>query len=334
VAFQPGKRRVIAMAVVCVQLPGPPGETQDALFRLLQNITPMVAAVSPHTVLADVSGSTRYFDRDAVDIARLVRVRTLALLGLDCAVGVGPNPLLARMAAQDGPPGVVRSVADTPQGIAEFLDPKPVAALHGVGPKAARTLCGYGLDRIGRVAEAPETTLHRILGVRTGRLVHEHARGIDRSRVVPHAPQRSISTEWRFDRHEVGASARQRILLRLADDIGRDLRTDGQVARALTLTVRYADRSTTTRTRRLSESTAHTPALADSARALHDSLGLQRARVSALSLKAEDLLTAQFSSRQLTFDRRTESALRLEPVIDRISARWPGSVGPATLVGP
>ncbi|MFI0990628.1 DinB/UmuC family translesion DNA polymerase [Streptomyces exfoliatus] len=44
------------------------------------------------------------------------------------------------------------------------------------------------------------------------------------------------------------------------------MRTDRQVAEGLTLTVTYVDRSHTTRTRSLAEATAHTPALAATAR--------------------------------------------------------------------
>lgn len=320
------------MAIIYVQAPGLPRETWETLLQVLGDITPVVEAVPPDAALADVSGSVRYFDCDAVEIARLVRVRMLALYGLDCAVGVAPNPMLARMAGQHGPPGAVRCITDTPQGISGFLNPKPVATLHGVGPKTARVLCEYGLDSIGKVAGISEATLQRILGAKMGRLVHERARGIDRRRVVPQAPPKSTSAELRFDRHEVDGSVRRGALLGLAVDIGRQLRTDGQVARALTLTVHYADRSTTTRTRMLPEPTAHTPVLAGTAQALHDALGLQRARVTALSLRAEDLTTDRLSGQQLTFDRQTESARRLEPVLDRIAARWPGSVGPATLV--
>ncbi|HEY8979511.1 MAG TPA: hypothetical protein VIU15_08015 [Streptomyces sp.] len=322
------------MSVVYVQAPGPHPETWEALLQVLGDITPVVEAVPPDAALADVSGSVRYFDRDAVEIARLVRVRMLALHGLDCAVGVAPNPMLARMAGQYGPPGAVRCVTDTPQGISGFLNPKPVSALHGVGPKTARTLCEYGLDSIGKVTQTPEATLQRILGAKMGRLVHERAQGIDRTRVIPQAPPKSTDAERRFDRDETDGSARRAALLGLAVDIGRRLRTDGQVTRALTLTVHYADRTTTTRTRALPEPTAHTPALASTARALHDALGLQRARVTALSLRAEDLTPARLSSHQLTFDRRTETARRLEPVLDRITARWPGTVGPAALARP
>ncbi|WP_405711180.1 MULTISPECIES: hypothetical protein [unclassified Streptomyces] len=320
------------MAIIYIQAPGPPWETWETLLQVLGDITPVVEAVPPDAALADVSGSVRYFDCDAVGIARLVRVRVLALYGLDCAVGVAPNPMLARMAGHHGPPGAVRCVTDTPQGISGFLNPKPVAALYGVGPKTARVLCEYGLDSIGKAAGVSEATLQRILGAKMGRLVHERAHGIDRTRVVPHAPPKSASAETRFGRHEIDGSVRRGALLGLAVDIGRKLRTDGQVARALALTVHYADRSTTTRRRVLPEPTAHTPVLAGTAQALHDALGLQRARVTALSLRVEDLATVRLSSQQLTFDRQTESARRLEPVLDRIAARWPGSVGPATLV--
>ncbi|MEU6402656.1 hypothetical protein [Streptomyces sp. NPDC046985] len=320
------------MAVIYVQAPGPPRETWQALLQVLGDITPVVEALPPDAALADVGGSVRYFDCDAVEIARRVRVRVLALYGLDCAVGVAPNPMLAKMVGRHGPPGAVRCIPDTPQGISGFLNQKPVAVLYGVGPKTARVLCEYGLDSIGKVARTSEVTLQRILGAKMGRLVRERAHGIDRTRVVSHAPPRSASAELRFDRHEVDESVRRGALLGLAVDVGRQLRTDGQVARALTLTVHYADRSTTTRTRVLPEPTAHTPVLTGAAQALHDALGLQRARVTALSLRAEDLTNVRLSSQQLTFDRQTESARRLEPVLDRIAARWPGSVGPATLV--
>ncbi|MEU3078295.1 DNA polymerase Y family protein [Streptomyces laurentii] len=319
------------MTVVYAQVPRAPGESGRLLLRVLEDITPVVQALPPDAALADVTGSVRYFGCDAVGIARLIRVRALAWYGLNCAVGVAANPLLARMAGQGGPPGAVRFVPDTPRDVAAFLERKPVIALYGVGPKAARTLCTYGLDSVGKVAATSEATLQRILGARLGRLVHERSHGIDRTRVTPHAAPRSAAAERRFARHEVDASVRRGALLELAVGLGRRLRADDQVARALTLTVRYADRSTTTRTRALPEPTAHTPVLAGTAQALHDALGLQRARVTALSLRAEDLMPARLSSRQLTFDRQAESADRLEQVLDRIAARWPGVVGPATL---
>ncbi|MEU4968369.1 DNA polymerase Y family protein [Streptomyces smyrnaeus] len=295
-------------------------ERYDALLALLTDITPLVQALPPDAALADVRGALRYFGRDAAELARLVRLRALALYGADCTVGVAASPLLARMAAQAGEPGQVREIR--PEEAADFLDRRPVAALHGVGPATARTLCAYGLDSVGRLAAAPPATLQRILGAAAGRRLHERARGIDPTPVTPTAPPRSASAEHRFERDELDAARRRGVLLTLADELGFRLRAEAQVTWALTLTVRYADRSATTRTRALAEPTAHTPALAAAAYALHDALALQRARVRGVALRAEELTAAELAARQLSIDGREEKARRAEAAADRARRRF------------
>jgi DNA polymerase IV len=292
------------------------------LLELLADLTPVVQPLPPDAALADVRGALRYFRRDAAGLATLLRTRALALYGSDCTVGVAVNPLLARMAAQDGPPGGVRCVPADPERAAVFLDRKPVAALHGVGPATARTLAAYGLDTVGRVAAARPATLQRILGAVAGRRLREQARGVDPTTVAPSAPARAVSREHRFGRDELDPDLRRRALLTLCDELGFRMRTEGQVPRALTLTVRCADRSTVTRTRRLPEPTAHTPELTALAYALHDALGLQRARVRAVTLRAEELTAAELIPRQLSFDPREEKARRAEAVADRARLRF------------
>ncbi|MGW7517434.1 DNA polymerase Y family protein [Streptomyces sp. NPDC054796] len=301
------------------------------LLDLLTRLTPVVQALPPDAALADVRGALRYFARDAVGLAELVRLRAAGLYGTDCTVGVAANPLLARMAAQAGPAGTVHVVR--PEEAGAFLARRPAAALHGVGPATARTLVSYGLDSVGRIAEASPATLQRVLGATTGRRVHERAHGIDPTPVTPSAPARSASAEYRFGRDELDPDQRRRALLTLADELGLRMRTEGQVARALTLTVRYADRSTTTRTRALAEPTAHTLALTSAAYALHDALGLQRARVRAVALRAENLAAAELAARQLSFDPREEKARRAEAAADRARARFGAdAVRPAGLL--
>ena len=318
--------------VLYVRFEGPAGEEQyQELLGLLAGFTPVVQALPPDAALADVRGALRYFDRDAPGLARLIRLRALALYGTDCTVGVAVNPLLARLAAHSVPTGTVRVVR--PEETAGFLARKPVAALHGVGPATARTLCAYGLDTVGRVAGAAPATLQRVLGASAGRRLHERARGIDPGTVVPSAPARSVGSEYRFDRDELDPGLRRRALLTLADELGFRMRTDGQVARTLSLTVRYADRSATTRTRTLAEPSAHTPALTATAYALHDALGLQRARVRAVSLRAEELTAAGLATRQLSLDPRAEKARCAEAAADRARLRFGAAAAhPAALL--
>ncbi|MFK0152665.1 DNA polymerase thumb domain-containing protein [Streptomyces sp. NPDC090499] len=297
------------------------------LLALLAEYTPVVQALPPDAALADVSGSLRYFGTDATALAERIRARTGGLYGLRSTVGVAANPLLARMVAADGPRSAVRTLPDDIGTVTAFLAHKPAAALQGVGPATARTLSSYGLDSVGRIAAAPLGTLQRILGATAGRRLHDAARGLDPTPVVPSAPPRSMSIEHSFTHDELARERQRAALLDLTDRLGLRLRAEAQVAGALTLTVRYADRSTTSRTRKLHEATAHTRSLTALAYELHDRLALQRARVRSLSLRAEDLVPAELASRQMLFDPADEKARRIEAAADRARDRF----GPAVI---
>ncbi|MDT3400483.1 hypothetical protein RKE29_28400 [Streptomyces sp. B1866] len=320
--------------VLYVRFAGPGEARYPALLRLLADITPAVQALPPDAALADVRGACRYFRRDAAGLAALVRLRAVALYGVDCAIGVAPNPLLAALAAHRTPPGTVRTLTGRPAETAAFLDRQPVAALPGLDPAAARTLAGYGLHTVGALARVPPPTLRRILGPAAGPL-HDQARGVDPRPVTPGAPAPDVRARCAFGRDETDPARHRRALLALADDLGARLRAARREARVLTLTVQYADRSATTRTRPLPGSTAHTRDLAAAAYRLHASLALQRARVRALLLCAQDLAPDGTGPRQLSLDPGEEKARRAERTADRARARYgPAAARPAALAGP
>ncbi|MCD9877518.1 DNA polymerase Y family protein [Streptomyces guryensis] len=322
------------MTIVCVrfQLPLASEAALPGLLGLLEEFTPVVEALPPDAALADLRGAERYFGRGAVELAAVIRVRALALYGVDCVIGAGPGPMLARVALGSAGPGLTCEVPGDPDGIAEFLADRPVTALPGVGTATARTLGEYGLDTLGRVAAAPLSTLQRLIGARAARELHEKANGVDRGRVVPNAVSRSLAAERPFTRDELSPDRHRRALLSAAEELGARLRALDKVCGTLTLTARYADRTATTRTRTLKEPTAHSAALTRTAYDMYESLGLQRARVRALTLRAESLGPAEQASYQLTFDPVDEKARRIEEVADRVRAKFgPGAVRPGAL---
>ncbi|MEW2546392.1 hypothetical protein AB0910_11550 [Streptomyces sp. NPDC047002] len=316
--------------IICVRLRD--GAALPDLLGVARGISPVVQALPPDTALVDVAGAERYFGRDAAHLASVLRVRTLAYASADCALGVAATPLLARMAARLAAHGETVAVEDDARAAAAFLAPRPVGALPGVGAATARTLRGYGLDTVGKAAAVPLATLQRLLGVRAGRAVYEKAHGIDRTAVVADGGATVLAAERAFARDELDHGAHRGALLSAAGELGAGLRDRGQACRTLTLVVRYADGSATPRTRTLPEATAHTPALTDAAYRMHERLGLQRARVRALSLRAESLVPAERATRQLTFDPADDRARRLEETADRVRARFgPTAIRPGTL---
>ncbi|MFF2008685.1 hypothetical protein ACFVWY_06360 [Streptomyces sp. NPDC058195] len=313
---------------------GPPDSAAyEGLLALLGALTPVVEAAPPDAALADVRGALRYFGRDVTGLAALIRVRALALHGTDCAIGAAQNPMLARTAARRAAPGTTLVVPGG--GGADFLADRPAAELEGVGPATARTLCGYGLDSVGRIAAAPLGTLQRITGVRTGRELWERAHGIDRTTVAPGAAPRSVAAERSFPRDELDRGRQRRALVSLTEELGARMRADGQVCRGLAVSVRYAGRTgyaTLTRSRTLPEPTAHSAALTALAYRIHDSFALQRARVRGIGLRAEGLTDRQKATLQLSFDPADERARRIEAVADRLRARYgPRAVMPGRL---
>ncbi|MFB0615315.1 hypothetical protein [Streptomyces sp. AGS-58] len=322
------------MTILCVRFQLPPAHEAalPELLGLLEEFTPVVEALPPDGALADLRGAERYFGRGAVELASVIRVRALARYGVDCVIGAGPGPMLARVALRDARPGVACAVPEDPDGIAGFLAGRPVSALPGVGAATTRTLDEYGLDTLGRVAAAPLSTLQRLIGAKAGRELREKAAGVDRGRVVPNAVSRSLATERPFRRDELDPGRHRRALLSAAEELGARLRALGKVCRTLTLTVRYADRSSTTRSRTLKEPTAHSAELTRTACGMYESLGLQRARVRAIALRAEDLGAAEQASHQLTFDPVDEKVRRIEEVADRARAKFgPRAVMPGRL---
>ncbi|MFD5557661.1 hypothetical protein ACFWIA_27950 [Streptomyces sp. NPDC127068] len=131
-------------------------------------------------------------------------------------------------------------------------------------------------------------------------------------------PNRSLGARHDFARDELDSERHQRVVLGLAEELGARFRAHGEIAQAVTLTVSYADRTHTTRARALpSGPTAHAPLLARTARDLLHDLGLQRARVRALAVRAERLLPAERLVRQLALDGADDRAHHLEAALDR-----------------
>ncbi|MEU6680958.1 hypothetical protein [Streptomyces sp. NPDC046925] len=304
----------------------------EQLLTLVADLTPVYQPYpQDYSVDLDVTGALRVFDRTAYELGQLLQLRAIAWYGVrTAAIGGGRSPLIAAMAAATSH-GHVTVIAADDASVAAFLTPQPLTALPGIGPATARTLNRYGISTIGQLAATPAGPLARLLGAHAARELHTRARGLDDRTVQRTALIRSTSTNRAFDRDELDPAAHRRALLALADELGQRLRESGEVCRTLTLTVRYADRSHTTRSRTPAEPTSHSPALARTAYDIYQALGLQRARVRSLALRA-DLVPAAAAHHQLSLDAGDDKARRIESVADRARARFgPHAVKPATL---
>jgi DNA polymerase-4 len=132
------------------------------------------------------------------DIGRAIKQRIKAATGLSCSVGIGPNKLLAKLAADlEKPDGLtVLTEAD----IEPRVWPLPVRKLLGVGPRTAARLAALGVTTIGVLAAIPLAELQLHFGDAHGRYLHDAAHGIDESPLITTWEPRSIGRQITFQK--------------------------------------------------------------------------------------------------------------------------------------
>ncbi|MFD6288330.1 hypothetical protein [Streptomyces sp. NPDC060205] len=310
-----------------------PQRLQEEVFRQVleqcAELSPTVQALPPSAALVELKGALRYHGGDARRLGEVLRVRTLSRLGTDVRVGIGPTVTVAATASGqlDGPGGVL--VVERDQ-VLDWLGPLPVEALHGIGPRQAAALREYGVHCVGLLATIPPATVQRLLGGRAGRIAADRACGIDPRPVAPRALPASTSVRHTFAQHTLDGAIVRGALLDLVVRLGLRLRERGQVARGMTLALRFAGGTAWEKTRRLPAASAHEDDLRTMAYRLIDAAGLQRGRLTGLVLKGEDLVGADQVAEQISLDRAREDRLVAEAVSDRIRRKFgPGAIGPA-----
>jgi DNA polymerase-4 len=293
-------------------------DVSDTVFGLFRDVTPLVQPLSLDEAFLDVGGATRLFGQP-VEIGHLLRRRVRAEVGLPCSVGVGPTLSVAKLLSDKAKPDGLRHLpADA---VVDYLRPLPVGDLFGAGPKTVQRLEQYGITTIGDVADTDVRTLARIVGDALAGHLHRLAHGTDERSVTPHEGAKSISASATFDEDVDDPDVLHRRLLRLAAGVGRRLRRNGLAGRTVTLTVRFANFDTITRSTTLPQPTDLTHEISDLAAALLDALQLERARIRLLGVGVSNLVEGTAARQlQLDADDRWEA---VDHTADEVAEKFP-----------
>jgi len=311
-----------------------------SVMETFRRVTPLVEALSLDEAFLDVSGSTRRFP-SPWDIAEHLRATVHDEQGITCSVGVAASVSVAKLASRRAKPDGV--VVVPPSRVTSFLHPLGVGELYGVGEKTEAMLHRLGLVTVGDVAHTPLPTLQRALGVAQGLHLHELAWGTDRRAITPGSagvfghgggdPERSMGAQETFGRDTDDREVILREVLRLTAKVAGRMRVARVAGRTVTLTVRFADFTTITRSRTLAEATDVTQEIYRIATALYDALGLQRARVRLVGVRVEGLVPRTTVHRQLVLGERERGWSDADRAVDRATLRFgSAAVRPGSLL--
>ncbi len=205
------------------------------ILEIMRDFTPLVEPFSIDEAFLDISGSLKLFG-PPLEIARKLKRRIREEVGVTCSVRIGPNKLLAKMAAGlQKPDGlVVLRKEDIPL----LIWPLPVRELFGVGTAYEKHLKKLNIHTIGDLAKYPPDLLRRKFGI-YGAVLWHFANGMDSSRVDPESLNsfKSMGQQITLPRDYRGSEIKT-VILELSDLVAYRVRTGGYKGKTVVLTLR------------------------------------------------------------------------------------------------
>ncbi len=235
-------------------------ELSDQVMAIFEDSTPLVEQISIDEAFLDVSGTAHLLGTPS-SIARELRRRVRAEVGLPLSVGVASTKFLAKIAsARAKPDGLVIVAIGTELA---FLHPLPVEALWGVGRVTASRLHRLGIGTIGELAEVDSSALAPVLGPGTSGALRALSRNQDPRPVRGGRRAGSVGSQQALGRGLRDLDEMSVVVLGLADRIGRRLRAKDSSGSTLTVRVRFPGPRLVSRSHTLPFATASTAALAN-----------------------------------------------------------------------
>jgi DNA polymerase IV len=180
-------------------------------------------------------------------VARTIREQIRQELSLTASAGVAPNKFLAKLASDWRKPDGLFVIQ--PADIDTFLLPLPVGRLPGVGKVTEEKLAKLGVPTVADLRKLDLAVLEHQFG-RYGFRLHELARGIDDSLVVPDRLTQSISVEDTFEQ-DVLLAETEPMIRRLAEKLWAASRKESRLAHTVVLKLKTREFKILTR--------SHTP---------------------------------------------------------------------------
>lgn len=303
-------------------------EISAQVMEIFESFTPFVEPLSLDEAFMDITGAQKLLGTPR-EIGQAIRKRVHEECGITCSVGIASNKFIAKLASGHCKPNGLLEIPD--DRVISFLHPLPVSDLWGVGPKTAEALQRLGLRQISDIANTPLDTLKRALGDATGEHLHNLSWGRDYRSVVVDDPEQSIGANETFS-YDIDDP--EKILaeyLKLTERASTRLRNRNLFAKTITITVRFADFKTITRSKTLPLPISSTQEIYQVVKELYLALKLDRARLRLVGVSLSNLRDQ--APEQLMLGQRERGWREAESAVDRAAARFgEKSVRPARLI--
>lgn len=218
--------------------------------EMMRAVTPLVEPLSIDEAFLDLTGTERL--HQAPPVLTLLRLQEdiHREIGITVSVGLSFNKFLAKTASDLEKPDGFAVIGKAE--VLDFLAPRPVRAIYGVGPAFAKKLERDGLRTLADIRRLPDKTMADRYG-EMGYHIARLARGEDHRRVSTAGERKSVSSETTFNADINDRDALEKRLWRLCVKVADIMKSKGISGSVITLKLKTADFKSRTRRRTLTE---------------------------------------------------------------------------------
>ena len=170
---------------------------------------------------------------------------------ITCSVGIGPNKLVAKIAAGINKPDGMLLVAE--KDVQSFLNPLKIREIPGIGPKTAELFYKDNIQTIKDLNKLSLEDLEEKLG-KQGEKIYYKVRGVDEDPIIEYHEVKSIGEQVTFSQNTLSAITICDTMTGLSRDVFKRFEESGfSEFKNITITVRFADFETKTSSKSFKE---------------------------------------------------------------------------------
>lgn len=208
------------------------------LMDFLQSVSPDIEQTSVDECYLDFTPISGLYP-SPMEAARFIKDEIFERFGFTVNVGISDRKVLAKMASDFKKPNLIHTLYS--HEIAQKMWPLPVSSLFMCGRSSAETLRKLEILTIGDLAHADPGILHAHLKSH-GKLLWEYANGIDDSEVISQPARcKGIGNSTTLAGDVTDRQEACRILLSLAESVGKRLRASRETAGLVCTEIKYND---------------------------------------------------------------------------------------------
>ena len=153
----------------------------ETIMNIIRKYSDKFEQLSIDEACIDISNKINNDYQNATKYGNELKKEIQTLENLTCSIGISPNKLISKMAADSNKPNGTTIIL--PDKVKDFLFPQKVNRLYGIGPKTNAKLAEFKITTIEELANSERTLLIDEFGQKFGVYLHDSANGIDNEEV-------------------------------------------------------------------------------------------------------------------------------------------------------